>query len=107
MGQKSQRTNFRVEVTPRDPGDFGFARIGGQTRSEEESERLCESIASDIRRHVDDLQSFGNRGVSVRWDSEMVCEHCGSGWTETDRNYNGGCCKEDEDRHQEASEVAS
>ena len=38
----------------------------------------CEAIAEQIRRHVDDLPTYGGRGVSVVWDDKEVCEHCGS-----------------------------
>lgn len=95
MGKQINRNNFRVEVYPRDPGDLGFARIGGRVRSERDAEIACEEIASDIRRHVSDLPTYGNRGVSVVWDDEPVCSHCGSRWTEPHERHNGGCCAVD------------
>jgi len=102
-----QKRNFRVVVEPRDPGDFGFVRIGGQTISPNERERQCEKIASEIRHHVGGLPSYGNRGVSVEWDEFAVCRHCGADWTEPSELYNGGCCQEDNvDREQRGTAEA-
>lgn len=98
MSKLNRRTNFRVEVRPRSPGDFGFASISGIEQSEREWERDCEAIAEQIRRHVDGLSSSwrgSDRGVTVEWDNEPVCSHCGSTWTEDHDRHNGGCCDED------------
>lgn len=84
-----RKTNIRVEVYPRSPGDFGFASIGGMSRSEQEELRLCEEIAQQIRRHVDELPSRGNRGVDVVYETETVCSHCGYSWEEDE---NGPLC---------------
>lgn len=97
MGKKETRYGFRVVVTPRSPGDFGNVFISGQTQSERDWVRQCEAIAQGIRRHVDDLPSGGDRGVSVEWNTALVCEHCGSDWTEESDAYNGGCCSKDVD----------
>jgi len=99
MSVKSRRDNFRVEVTPIDPGDLGSCSIGSRTRTEDQTERLCEEIASNIRRHVDDLPSSFNdrsRGVQVCWDTVKECGFCGARWTEDSQDYNGGCCDEDQ-----------
>lgn len=99
MGFKIEKSDFRVVVRPREAGDFGNTFIGSFEHSEDEARALCEAIADQIRRHVDDLPSRfrnGDRGVSVTWDTEKVCEHCGSRWTEDSPDYNGGCCYEDE-----------
>ena len=88
MGMKTTKTNFHVVVSPRNPGDFGVCFISGQTRTPEAEERLCEDIASQIRRHVDDIQR-----PWVNHDIEKTCEHCGREWTEGDDSpHNGGCC---------------
>jgi hypothetical protein len=100
MASKSIRTNFRVEVTPRHPGDFGFASVSGQPYPEAEQELDCQHIADQIKRHVDGLPSWNNRGVAVIWDTETTCEHCGAVWTEEDSTYNGGCCAADENGRQ-------
>lgn len=93
--KKTVRNNFRVEVTPRRLGDFGLLMtnaFGNHTEREEES--ACEAIADEIKRHVDGLPTSRDRGVQIIWDSENVCEFCGSQWTE-DGDYNGGCCTKD------------
>jgi len=95
MGKKTVRDNFLVEVEPRGPGDYGCCSISGKQRTEAESEAICQEIAEDIRRHVDNLPSWRGRGVTVTWDSHEVCEHCGAPWTEGDAPHNGGCCAED------------
>jgi len=93
--KKTVRTNFRVEVTPRRLGDFGlvFTNAFGE-HSEREEEDACKAIAEQIRRHVDGLPSNRSRGVQIVCDSQQVCAHCGSNWTE-DGPYNGGCCSKD------------
>lgn len=97
MPIKTIRHNFRVEVLPCPPGDFGACFVSGITESEDETERKCEQIADDIRRHVDGLPSGRRHGVSVEWDIAKVCEHCGSDWTEDSTVYNGGCCSRDDE----------
>lgn len=93
MSFVTKRSNFRVEVHPRSPGDFGIFSISGQTRTEAEAERICEEIAQDIRRHVDNLPSERGKGVNVVWDSEKVCVHCGYDWSPDERGYNACCNK--------------
>lgn len=95
MSKTPIRENFRVEVEPRSPGDFGFAHIGHPTQSEEDWERDCEEVARQIRRHVDGLPSHGDRGVRVLWDTRHVCSHCGSDWGSETDEHNDGCCQED------------
>ena len=102
MGVKKNKIDIHVEVEARAPGDFGFMRVSGNTRSEESEISECEAIADNIRRHVDDLPTYGNRGVSVVWTTEKVCEHCGYDWTEESNEYNGGCCAADENGNHEA-----
>lgn len=105
--KKNRKQNIRVVVYPRSPGDFGSFSISGQKRSEEETLQMCEEIADDIRRHVDNIPSRsigGNsRGVSVEWDDDPVCEYCGSIWSEDSVTYNGGCCSKDEENNPETA----
>ena len=94
MAKIRRRDNFCVVVTPRSPGDFRIGSISGIKRSEDESEKLCEEIAEQIRRHMDELPSSwmgGNRGVSVTWDSAVVCSLCGLEW-EVDDDGTPCCC---------------
>lgn len=51
----------------------------------------CEYILKDIKRHVDDL---GHCEIEKKY--ERQCEFCGSRWSETVSDYNGGCCEKDE-----------
>ena len=81
--KKIQKTNYRVEIYPR-------TSVYGITVAEEED--VCKAIVSDVKRHVNDVQT-----ALIVCDNDPVCEHCGSRWTEDDDNYNGGCCKKDEE----------
>lgn len=94
MGKKIVKSNFHVKVYPRSPGDYGIFSIGGQMRKEEDEIAICEEIAADVRRHVDNLPSGRGRGVTVAWDEEEVCEHCGSKWNPT--CFGNNCCEKDE-----------
>lgn len=94
MAKKMIKENMRVEVYARNPGDFGIAKISGQSRSEAEEIAILEDIAAKIKRHVGKFDD--DRGdVLVTWDDAAVCEHCGSVWTEVSPKYNGGCCQAD------------
>lgn len=96
MPVKKVRSRFRVEVTPRSKGDFGIFRIHDNNEwTEQEWETACDEIADQIKRHVDGLPSYSHRGVSVEWDTEKVCEFCGSAWTSSHDRHNDGCCSKD------------
>lgn len=102
MGKKTVEYNYRVEVVPRSPGDYGFMRIYGGPLSEQTTEQArqdAEYLADDIRAHVDKslVPSYGDRGISVVCDTDEVCEFCGWTWTEGDQPHNGGCCAKDAD----------
>lgn len=102
MKAKGRKENFRVVVEPRGLGDFGSVRVSpsfiyghgenSQKRHDADLEARCEEMATEIRRHVDNV-----RHASVEFDQEDVCEHCGATWTEGDATYNGGCCDRDEE----------
>lgn len=51
----------------------------------------CRAIVADIKRHVDNVR---DRDMDI--ETEYVCSHCESAWTERSAEYNGGCCDEDE-----------
>jgi len=95
------KTNFRVVVEPRGLGDFGGIKTSdsfvygrgpeAEARIAKEYEGRCAEIASEIKRHVDNVGY-----VNIEFDQERVCEHCGSVWTEVSQVYNGGCCSKDE-----------
>lgn len=97
MAKVTKYENYRVEVTPTQPGTYpGMAQIGG-TDWEEGGERLaCEEIERGIRRHVDGIRDArGNPQVRVICDANNTCEFCGYNWGEESESYNGGCCEED------------
>jgi ppGpp synthetase/RelA/SpoT-type nucleotidyltranferase len=67
------KTNFRVEVSPSLHGYFSFKKTKEQIEKMERD--ACEEIASQIKRHVDDVE-----GVSVVCDTNHNCSHCGYNW---------------------------
>ena len=95
MPVKSRRYDFHVRVEPHNPGDYGFCSISGAERTEDESVAICEEIAIQIRRHIDNLPTRGNKGVSISWKTEEICEYCGYNWGEDSDEFNGGCCDKD------------
>ena len=102
----TQRTNFRVQIEPDEPLIYASPNMPREERAqklERSWQRDCESIAEQIRRHVDGLPGGRDKGVSVVCDTISVCGFCGSDWTEDDANYNGGCCDADEATHNEAA----
>ena len=105
MSKKIIRENYRVEVYP----DFGFCfrrqeetHLQHVLRLAEMQKRYCETIEKEIKRHVDDLQA-----VVIVSDATPVCEHCGSPWTESSPDYNGGCCQADQDPEDERERTAT
>lgn len=78
------KENYRVVVEPRWIGIAGW------------DEETCNTIAEQIRRHVDDVDS-----IRIEFDQKSICEHCGWRWTEESDSYNGGCCDEDEKNNPE------
>ena len=105
------RVNFRVVVEPRRLGNMGFVRTSdsflygtgpdAEKRISAEYEARCKEIADQIKRHVDEVG-----GISVEFDCDPVCEHCGCRWTEESTNYNGGCCQKDCDAEDERIALA-
>jgi len=94
------KENFRVVIYPRRLGDLGgiscsdsflYSGPDAQRNMERDYKERCEEIAAQALRHCDNMGS-----VSVEFDQESVCEHCGAAWTEKDNDYNGGCCEKDE-----------
>lgn len=97
MSKKEVWSNYRVVIEPRAKGDLGMVRttMFGAWSAEEER-RICEDIADKVRAAgraglIDDVGH-----VQVDHDSDDVCEHCGSRWTEDGEDYNGGCCAADQ-----------
>lgn len=84
--KKIIKENIRVEVTP----DVRLYH----TDREKQALRICNSIESDIKRHIDDVDS-----IQVVWDTKEVCSFCGYTWDE-----NGECCQAALDEFEQAHE---
>ncbi len=52
-------------------------------------------LLNDIKRHCDGIES-----LSVEFDTEELCEFCGSAWTEVSNTHNE-CCEKDALAHEE------
>lgn len=100
-------SNYRVETYPRRLGHFGSITVSDSFIEPNEARRIqqykedCESIITEIKRHVDGVGSS-----HVVFDSEPLCSFCGGRWTEKSETYNGGCCDKDEVNNPEPVEVA-
>lgn len=79
--KETRRTNYRVEVTPEEPWFMGEL-----TESDRHQARMsaCEEVELQIRKRCDDVS-----GVSIKYDTEETCSHCGSVWED-----NPECCEE-------------
>lgn len=110
MARTTVQTDFRVVIEPRRLGDFGSASVSDHAivRDKQERQRRyrerCEQIAAEVQQRAVGIQNVGH--VYVQSDSEHVCEHCGAAWSEAGADYNGGCCKADQDA-QDAHDAAA
>jgi hypothetical protein len=84
--KKVFKTNYRVEVYPR------VTTWGDVT--DEIRKDTCQEMISDIRRHIDNVNS-----VEIVHDTEEVCSHCHHDWDvsmdDNDPEYPRGmplCC---------------
>ncbi|MCG5241367.1 hypothetical protein ACIU1J_27510 [Azospirillum doebereinerae] len=94
MAKQINETGYRVVVEPKLLEAFWYRGILGDKGAAQrlkDLRSLADQIADQIKRHVDGV---GN--IEVEAETEAVCSHCGSGWTEESAVYNGGCCAEDE-----------
>lgn len=107
MSKKIIRQNYRVSVEPRRLGDFGSVSMpddffcSGEEDRQRQYRSRCEEIVSEIRRHVENVDS-----ALVECDEVAVCAHCGHDWTEPGE-YNGGCCQADEDAESARKSVSA
>jgi hypothetical protein len=111
MKAKGRKEEFRVVVYPSSPTDYGYVSVSrgfvygrgeeAQRRWERDMQECCEEIASQIRRHVDNVGS-----VQIECEQGDVCSYCGSKWTEDSDTYNGGCCEQDEEHAPSETEMA-
>lgn len=97
MARTLRPVSYHVRVEPRRLGDLGVASVSDsliesdEEKQVEECRERCEAIAEQVKRHVDLVGS-----VTIRTETEAVCEHCGSDWIhDSDSPHNGGCCEKD------------
>lgn len=95
MPRKTTLIGGHIEVRLRSPGDYTWAKISGQQRTDREVRRDLATLESGINKKLSKFDDeFG--GAEVVYEYEHTCGHCGAGWTEDGPDYNGGCCAEDE-----------
>lgn len=70
MSKVTTLSNFRVVVEPK-------THIYGIALRESTVKKDCEEIVEQIKRHVDNVHS-----VSLEYDTDITCSHCGYGWEE-------------------------
>lgn len=76
--KKTSRDDFRVVITPRRLGDFGWMSMSDRMASsdpERDMRERCEEIAAEVKRHVDNVD-----GIEVTFTETHTCSHCGYGW---------------------------
>ena len=92
MAKRTQWENYRVVITPRRIGDFGFVRVSDsfvETDSERVHKRymdICEGIVQDVNRHVDGVDD-----VRVDHDVCEICEFCYHEWNATEDGLCENC----------------
>ncbi|MDP5310409.1 hypothetical protein [Streptomyces poriferorum] len=76
--KQTNRDDFRVVITPRRLGDFGWMSMSDRMASsdpERDIRERCEEIAAEVKRHVDNVGS-----VEVLFTETHTCSHCGYVW---------------------------
>lgn len=90
MAKVTVSDNYRVEVRPTRPGDFGWARISGMRWGKGEELAACEELLREIIRHVD---GTGRRYISIECDTRDECEFCHSPWEFDPEKGLPACCQ--------------
>lgn len=80
--KKVIKSNYRVVITPRGPGNYGFASVSPRLVGYDTPEKIskyekdtCEEILHDVKRHVDNIGY-----ISIESDTDTVCSFCGLLW---------------------------
>ena len=85
MAVKTNITGYHVEVMPK------TYRLSNMEHELRDQKNICEDMVKEIKRHVDDVDD-----IYVITEFDLICEHCGSVWTESKyASHNGGCCDKD------------
>ena len=82
----TKNENFRL-VVEIDERAYSYLR-NDQDRLEKALLGECDTIKSQIRRHID-----GAGNMYPEWDTSITCSHCGYNWEE-DENGVPVCCQE-------------
>ncbi|WP_051878899.1 hypothetical protein [Streptomyces sp. NRRL B-24720] len=78
--KKTTRDDYRVVITPRRLGDFGWMSVSDRMASSDPDRDIrerCEEIAAEVKRHVDNVGS-----VEVQSTEVHTCSHCDCVWEE-------------------------
>lgn len=83
MGKKAEKRNIRVEVYPKvcKPSFASNDYIEGEELA------ACQSIAENIKRHVDDIANIG-----IHYETVEYCEFCGTEWDADEKTGEPLCC---------------
>ena len=93
--KKVLHNNYRVVITPRQPGDYGFVSMSPRLAGYDTPEKIaqhekdtCDQIYADVKRHIDNVGY-----VSVEHDVVEYCSYCKCLWdsSTTEAPF---CCEE-------------
>lgn len=100
MAKKIRINYFRVTI---DVPVIEGRRYGNVSVDEARNE--AHKIVQSAKRHLSHEHDLG--GIGIETDSDAICEHCDSRWTEDSPTYNGGCCDGDENNTPVTAETAT
>ena len=70
---------------------IGVEQPYGKVLDSKDLYAAARDLVAQIERHCDGVDYS-----EINFQTERVCEFCGSHWTEDSEVYNGGCCAGDE-----------
>jgi methionyl-tRNA synthetase len=86
MASKKNITGYHVAIEPKQH----YMHRWSEEDKLNDQKNVCKDMIQQINRHVDEVGY-----IDLIEEAEMVCEHCGSMWSERESSYNGGCCDKD------------
>jgi hypothetical protein len=109
MSKKIKYTGQEIVFTVENPEGLKSCSKGEWTKHDKDStyasrwaydqaDLLAKKVRNAFGPYEEDLKHY-----TIRTISEPICEHCGSHWTESSPEYNGGCCDADEANNAEAA----
>ena len=80
--KKIKKSNYRVELTPKNLGNFGWAHISDYAlyKDPEKLELAYKERCKEIADKINELNIFGIDDARVVCDTEEVCEFCERTW---------------------------